>query len=359
MLLYPNKPPEVSDDTESFVHVLEFCALRFHYHSFTDERSWGEKGRDSPNEVLADWVANFFFWDRKRSDMKHAFGGKGKFAAYLEKDKPVWNLVQLTEDRQTIRSTSGFQHLLDKLHNLCCEHYACIDHQKLAPYSDPGNAQVQHLRVNRRLDFSDDLAAESAALLREDPSLADLLGTGDSKPEPTVHPNTNLGVPFATLGGKPASDPLATHDVLNRVLFEAVYSPAYQWEDDKLPVDQFEYLPGIGFIRDKMNTHTFTTEQTWSAASEEYHKKRAAAEANSNQSRKRRKAEGENLEERVAEDENEDEHEYEYHEGFPHAQTTPTKARKAVTDDSGAPLGTVPTTPRASASVAQKSTTVK
>lgn len=41
-LQYPFKPHEVSDDVESFTHVLSFHCLRFHVHTMSDTRPAGE-----------------------------------------------------------------------------------------------------------------------------------------------------------------------------------------------------------------------------------------------------------------------------------------------------------------------------
>ena len=346
MLLYPNKPPEVSDDIESFIHVLEFCALRFHYHNFTKENSWGERAKTTPNTLLAEWVADFFFYDRDRETAKQTYGGKGKFIAY-SKSTSNWWLMQRLHNGQRVRSTEPFQHLLEKLHQLCYQHYACIDHEKLAPYSDFETQESQQLQVHQQISFAAALAAEGSTVRRSKPSQK--AARIESKLATTIYPD--WGIPFILPEHRPASDPLADHAALFEAFEEALYDEAEGWTEDRLPedVDQFEYLPGIGFIPDKMNTHSFTSGAVSSTASEENPKTRSDhGVVDSSESRKRRRKDQERVGGReggTSESDAEDSTDSENDSDFPNPHVTPTKSRKSSEASSSA----VPTTPKASA----------
>ena len=66
-LQYPFKPNDLSDDLESFVHVICHNAVRFHRHNMTrgevthtlDTESLKEINRG--NEQLARWVSNMYY----------------------------------------------------------------------------------------------------------------------------------------------------------------------------------------------------------------------------------------------------------------------------------------------------------
>lgn len=83
-LQYPYKPNTLADDLESFIHVVTYNCLRFHYH---DRTTVGTRGllpnvlaaTNGENEVIADFVSDFF--DKCITDGNNYVGGALKLSS--------------------------------------------------------------------------------------------------------------------------------------------------------------------------------------------------------------------------------------------------------------------------------------
>lgn len=125
LLVYPLKPHEVADDNESFIHVLEYCALRFHRHTMTNRDTWGDdEGQGSNNPSLAIYVHTFF--SESFMDRGYLIGGRGKFQEYFY-PQASWELLQY-------RDYWPFKDVLTQLHTLCHQHYLFLDRDALFLY---------------------------------------------------------------------------------------------------------------------------------------------------------------------------------------------------------------------------------
>ena len=262
-LLWPLKPQDVSDENESFIHVLEFCALHFHPYSMSHLDIWPEAGEPGYRDALAKWIAEFFYFDTKVEGSKYVTGGRGKFSAYAI-NHPSWHL---TDSRH-----SSFADLLSMLHELVYEHYRHLDIKHLNQYlgyTDLPTATA--MTIFSQASLSD--VAEAEAIRQHDVAMFK-----DESPKLPKKPNKDyFHLPFSVSVPveKPTTpDPLVTHECMYKFLYKAVYEED-NWPKDET-LDQFENLPGIGLVYDKWTSYSFTSNSsiTWSKASQEYHEAR-------------------------------------------------------------------------------------
>ncbi|KAI0782041.1 hypothetical protein C8Q75DRAFT_811974 [Abortiporus biennis] len=111
LLLYsPAKQHELSDDLESFVHVIHWFCLRFHSHDLTG----------SPTRI-ASRLSSVYLACSKIND--YDVGGEEKLTC-MKTGKPCFTLQETSVNE-------GLRLLVDKLSELCKEHYATVDFQAL------------------------------------------------------------------------------------------------------------------------------------------------------------------------------------------------------------------------------------
>lgn len=136
ILKYPTKPHWLSDDLESFVHVLNWLALRFHRHDITDSDDL-MKHVHSHYESFRPTPGGF------------DVGGDGKHAAIMEGRPPV---------RLTDPAPNQFYEFLQRLTRLCQQHYTALySSGKLRKYQvalPDGAAQVMEPRAKPLLGNS-------------------------------------------------------------------------------------------------------------------------------------------------------------------------------------------------------------
>ncbi|GBE81228.1 hypothetical protein SCP_0309550 [Sparassis crispa] len=106
LLKYPNKPNDVSDDLESFVHIVHWLALKYHRHNLSGRRLQRhvESTYDSCDLTLSG----------------HYVGGDQKFQELKA------GLVQFTVSRNP-----ALNELLLSLLDMCRKHYAAVDYDAL------------------------------------------------------------------------------------------------------------------------------------------------------------------------------------------------------------------------------------
>lgn len=116
---YPTKPYEVSDDIESFVHVLIWCATRYLDHTYS-ENSAGH----------ATFIHDTFVACEYSSDGTYV-GCSGK-----------WKIIESGKLPFTFPDEYKFQTVLSQVLKVCRLHYEYVDHKKLTPYlpSDKASA---------------------------------------------------------------------------------------------------------------------------------------------------------------------------------------------------------------------------
>ncbi|EKM57055.1 uncharacterized protein PHACADRAFT_92447 [Phanerochaete carnosa HHB-10118-sp] len=125
-LRYPLKPPEVADDIESFIYVIDYMAMRFHLHNASPEFKPGmtEEERNKLNQhnkPLASLVHHFFFDEKPIGNgLYHA--GDYKYDA-IKLGEPAVKLLPLDDTGRA----SLIQECLDKAYELLSEHYQKIN----------------------------------------------------------------------------------------------------------------------------------------------------------------------------------------------------------------------------------------
>lgn len=136
---YPKKPYEVSDDIESFVHVLIWCATRYLDHTWSTDPTG-----------LATFINQMFIACNYSSDGTY-FGGSGK-----------WDVIKSGNLPFTFPGEVKLQTVLDQVLRVCRLHYEHLDLQNLAqflpsdrvptdkPEFTPGttNTQISEIQVD-------------------------------------------------------------------------------------------------------------------------------------------------------------------------------------------------------------------
>ncbi|KAL4251359.1 EKC/KEOPS complex subunit BUD32 [Abortiporus biennis] len=131
LLRYPTKQHELSDDLESFIHVLHWFCLRFHTHDMTG----------APSDI-ADALSRVYFMvirekgyeQGSKQKLKHMLGGTQCF------------------DLTPGLVSQGLIDLVDRLSDLCKQHYATVDMVAL----DNARAQLmQDQMLTTRTNSSD------------------------------------------------------------------------------------------------------------------------------------------------------------------------------------------------------------
>ncbi|KAJ3543935.1 hypothetical protein NM688_g5800 [Phlebia brevispora] len=140
LLQYPWKPHELSDDLESFVHVLTWLALRFHEHQFTppaclqpDAKAEDIFKANSENDGLCLYKSVFFDSEYVEVGCEYHKGGQTKLSSIIE--------GKLTLIRFTDKS-GPLPQLIALLYRLLKRHYdatAALDTSK-AVHADKGRA---------------------------------------------------------------------------------------------------------------------------------------------------------------------------------------------------------------------------
>ncbi|KAI0347533.1 hypothetical protein BDW22DRAFT_1351985 [Trametopsis cervina] len=131
-LQYPRKPVAVSDDLESFLYVLEHCALRFHSHSLSPRSSPTSTELaaihtlNGGNGTLSTDLQGFFYEECENAD--------GSVTGGLIKQRHIESARPLAKLRL---SNSPLAVVLKKLYDLARDHYDTIDFQELEKYGPP------------------------------------------------------------------------------------------------------------------------------------------------------------------------------------------------------------------------------
>lgn len=123
LLQYPKKPNELSDDLESFIHIICWNTFRFHMHSLSrvdmDNKEIASDNKalrkaNSMNTRLAGKVYNYFH--AEFTDEDQSVGGDGKISFLTAGTSPV----------EPLSTNSPLASLISGLFVLCKEHYASV-----------------------------------------------------------------------------------------------------------------------------------------------------------------------------------------------------------------------------------------
>ena len=243
LLKYPLKPPTVSDDLESFVHVVNFCTLRWHWTNYTKEDSWNQRPKSSKlNRRLAKFI-NHLFYDDSGKIGDYWYGGDGKFEVY-EKPTPSFTLHRGHKD------ALAFTTLLEELHRLCHLHYKSLDLDELQKYTRIG--QDTHA-PSSTLILMEALEQKQSSFQTNHDVFSDSESESDSEPnlapKPEPEPTTSRLPPNLEVAPRPV-DPLQNHSAI-RAAFKVACSGKAPWDNSKKTPDQFLNLPGIQLSHNK------------------------------------------------------------------------------------------------------------
>ncbi|TCD65385.1 hypothetical protein EIP91_002749 [Steccherinum ochraceum] len=237
LLKYPKKPFELADDLESFVHVISWLALRFHYHNFSKNITGLENIVHGYYEIV---------------DSKNGvnYGSESKFMDTRDGRLP-FHLLQ--GSRQA--AAPLLQQVLNRLLDLCRAHYSATNFDRMSIYGDP-----------------DDVLQPSPSFLEEPLPPLELPGPPRApadasilfvQPEPTassdsapdsISPELNPHGPFC-MGPRD----LDSHDKMINILEAAL---AYRWPaNDKLDDQFINMLPPhkSGYSRSRTYIPLFST----------------------------------------------------------------------------------------------------
>lgn len=205
LLMYPIKPHWVSDDLESFIHVMDFLTLQYHNHTLTEEPKKAPAEPFDDDDSLSSHVLLFFYDERSKKveERRYAVGGKGKFIIY-QSDQEPYRLIE----------PSMFSQLLKALHALCRKHY--------------NSTAVREL--------PDKYSAFATTFSTEPLEPSDFLDWLDDKPKERPK------APFAP-------DPLNDHKDICKFLDVALAST--RWTSDDKFKDEFAELQFVGPVRNR------------------------------------------------------------------------------------------------------------
>ena len=123
-LQYPLKEISLSDDLESFVHIIKWFALRYHQHSVRDIIR--DKVENSSTEhiclILSLHMQATYFQDVLSGGFH--IGGATKIDSFKRKEPEF----ELNPDH----ASPAFDKLIRDLHTLCFEHYQLVNWAELA-----------------------------------------------------------------------------------------------------------------------------------------------------------------------------------------------------------------------------------
>ena len=210
-LRYPLKPPEVSDDMESFIYTIYFNTVRYHEHNMTKFPPDGVDSKAAPrNGKLVVWRWKYFFEEYARASSQGTFyvGGQEKHQSNNEKEVPFQLADQSTRFWAVIRWLQVF----------LAQHTVSLDENKLKQYSLSTFGVVPQSAQTPRVP----------GVIIEDFDTSTLY--------------------------KPQKDPLADHALLFTLLNNAIEYDPEEWRRGDKIFDQFDNLPEVIMINGLNNS---------------------------------------------------------------------------------------------------------
>ncbi|CAL1712630.1 unnamed protein product [Somion occarium] len=197
LLNYPKKPYELSDDLESFVHVINLQNLRFRHHD-----------KSPCKEDKSDLSDHLFRVYQKTKVVEGFHIGSEDKLTQMKSGVPPYTI--------TVRSSMST--LVEGLMKMCQEHYAALDWDDLAKYAVKKEAGP--------VDESDFIPAISLPIPKKITLIPTIPEVDEAQPQPAIEPPTKL---------------LDTHEHIESVFAIALGERSWK-KMDKTP-DQFIGLP--------------------------------------------------------------------------------------------------------------------
>ena len=245
MLNFPLKPYELSDDIESFIHVLILFALRFHRHNLSPDAIKGVLEEYDRCEVHNGyWTGSFLKLTLIR-------GGMLSFA---------------------LVNNDAFKELLSTLSHICQQHYASLDEAELQRYAVAGHEPEVPAQVANTTPPEDDLDSLESEFADTAPS--------STTPDPFLPPS------------KPNAHPhLKTHDKFAREMLRCLRLP--NWTPNDKGEDQFaaiDWLRGAAASSVSRTTRSKRTADELATGQPQTKKSRTSAPQNGSSQLKRSKS---------------------------------------------------------------------
>lgn len=207
LLNYPKKPHQLSDDLESFVHVISWLTLRYHIRCINPE-------------LLSTRLYSMYEFAKRSAD-GYDFGSSDKFINMLS-GYPGFYLPDVRP--------RALRRLIKDLAKMCKEHYTSLDPEKdLQPYACDGLDPLAARKVNSGIashTFLPDQVKSSR------PSMLSL----------RRHPQSTPKEYPSIITKKKGEALLVNHDRILETFQEAFRLDIAKWTGDKL-ADQFAKLP--------------------------------------------------------------------------------------------------------------------
>ena len=221
-LQYPLKEISLSDDLESFVHIIKWFALRYHQHSVRD--TIRDNVENSSTEhiclILSLHMQATYFQDVLSRGFH--IGGAAKIDSFKRKEPEF----ELDPDQ----ASPAFDKLVRELHALCFEHYQLVNWAELDRLHDAASPSTKTKAPSEKPSF---VKRQSVAFL-------------------PVRAQRQTRISPAGLGRgseavqRPAEDPLASHGAMVGVFRECLENESWFAADKTF--DQFENLLEIHFL---------------------------------------------------------------------------------------------------------------
>ncbi|KAI0833457.1 hypothetical protein BC628DRAFT_1498844 [Trametes gibbosa] len=270
-LQYPYKPIELSDDLESFYHLLTYNILRFYRHSMTKSTTTAQLMSPFQNDsesALAQHVWNYHY-AHIRGDGGHPdTGGMHKWDK-LNYPHPPFRLLDVE---------SPLNRLLEDIHKLCFKHYQTVHKQdldKYSPFSTAPTATAKKPFVLPAVDLDEYDIDDMASELPESP------------------PTTSATITEVKEDHAPLESPLIDHARMNSAFLSILRPKKHDTLnldlDDKID-DQFVNLPSFIGVANKKSSATRTKSSVGSGS----HRSRSTSDNGSDEqpNPKRQKTEG-------------------------------------------------------------------
>ncbi|EKM57668.1 uncharacterized protein PHACADRAFT_115930 [Phanerochaete carnosa HHB-10118-sp] len=222
-LRYPFKPAEVADDIESFVYILLFMAMSFHFHEFSSLAPVGssleqQRAANARNESLA-----FRFYEV----FHEAERSQGIYVGGFVKEMAI-QAIRVPIKLDQLNGPSSLERVLQKAYKLLNRHYRRVDQTTLDQFSVAPKAGGPS-RFAREKGFGQKKSPSHTARYAPDVF--------------SRHPHLNRRAPPSSSGSSSGSAisngsqrPLDKHDAMLQILQSAWF------DEDGHPLDITDYL---------------------------------------------------------------------------------------------------------------------
>ncbi|CAL1715118.1 unnamed protein product [Somion occarium] len=229
-LRYPKKYSELADDIESFVHVINWCALRYHQHSLLADP-----------EAFSIFIHQMFLSCSTSSDGL-LYGCAGK-----------WNTIMAGDPGFRLTSDERFQNIINELMRLCNSHYRSLDLEELEKFR---SADIN--REQERID-SEASATDEASIIVKPKRKTNALKLSYGPEAKAKYKVVPSGV--ANVNPEPPVRTLDEHAYIGQALLDAIEPE--DWKCKRIPgIDYFNKMLDVNLTIGRgtiAGTQSFTT----------------------------------------------------------------------------------------------------